>query len=249
MRFLNTRVDNITMDEAVDRIEDMVQTGMNQYIVTPNVDHIVKLEKDALFREIYEQAALVLTDGQPLIWISRLLGTPIIEKVSGSDLFPRVCERAAQKGYRVFILGAAEGVAACAADNLREKYPGLIIAGTYSPPWGFEKDKEELKHIAQIIQDAAPHILAIGLGAPKQEKFFYQNREYLQVPVALHIGGTIDFEAGNVKRAPAWISHMGFEWLYRLLKEPKRMWKRYLIEDMAIFKIWWKYRKKDENSN
>lgn len=243
MRFLNTRIDNLTMNEAVDRIDRMVQTGMNQYVVTPNVDHIVKLEKDALFREIYEHAALVLADGQPLIWISKFMRTPIVEKVSGSDLFPRVCERAAEKGYRLFLLGAAEGVAVRAAENLREKYPGLIIAGTYSPPRGFEKNAEEQEHIADMIRKAAPHILAIGLGTPKQEKYFYHNREKLQVPVALHIGGAIDFEAGNIKRAPVWVSHMGFEWLYRLSREPGRMWKRYLVEDMAIFKIWWKYRK------
>lgn len=249
MRFLNTRIDNITMSEAVDQIDKMVQTGMNQYVVTPNVDHIVKLEKDALFWEIYEQAALVLTDGQPLRWIGSLLGTPIVEKVSGSDLLPEVCRRAAEKGYRLFLLGAAEGVAARAAYNLQKKYPGLIIAGTYSPPWGFERDEEELEHISKVIRKAAPHILAIGLGTPKQEKFFYQNKERLQVPVVLHIGGTIDFEAENVKRAPAWVSRIGFEWLYRLVKEPRRMWKRYLIEDMAIFRICWKYRKKDENSN
>lgn len=243
MRFLNTRIDNITMDEAVNRVDHMIRTGMNQYVVTPNVDHIVRLEKDALFREIYDHAALVLTDGQPLIWISRLIGTPIVEKVSGSDLFPRVCERASEKGYRIFLLGAMEGVAVRAAANLQKKYPDLTIVGTYSPPLGFEKNAEEQEHIADIIQKARPHILAIGLGTPKQEKYFYRNREKLQVPVTLHIGGAIDFEAGDIKRAPVWVSHMGFEWLYRLLKEPGRMWKRYLIDDMAIFKILWKYRK------
>lgn len=243
INFLNTKIDNITMAEAVSRIDNMVQHGMNQYVVTPNVDHIVRLEKDELFREIYEHADLVVTDGVPLIWISRLLGKPIVEKVSGSDLFPKVCEMAAQKGYRVFLLGAAEGVAAKAAANLQQKYSGLQIAGTYSPPFGFEKDMNELQHICQIIRNADTHILAVGLGAPKQEKFFYQNREQLQVPVALHIGGTIDFEAGNIRRAPGWISRIGMEWLYRLLKEPKRLAKRYLIDDMQILKIVWKYRK------
>ena len=243
MILLNTRVDNFTMDEAVDRIEMMVQKGMGQYVVTPNVDHIVKLENDPLFRTIYDQASLVLTDGQPLIWISRLLGTPIVERVSGSDLFPRVCEMAAEKGYRIFLLGAAEGVAVRAAERLKKKYRGLVISGVYSPPWGFETDPEELNRIACAVREAAPHILALGLGTPKQEKYFYENRDMLQVPVALHIGGTIDFEAGNIKRAPAWISHMGFEWLYRLIKEPARMWRRYLVDDMAIFKIFWKYRK------
>ena len=177
MKFLNTRVDNITMDEAVDRIEMMVRKGMGQYVVTPNVDHIVKLENDPLFRTIYDQASLVLTDGQPLIWISRLLGTPIVERVSGSDLFPRVCEMAAEKGYRVFLLGAAEGVAVRAAERLKKKYRGLVISGVYSPPWGFETDPEELNRIACAVREAAPHILALGLGTPKQEKYFYENRK------------------------------------------------------------------------
>lgn len=243
MRFLNTRIDNITMDQAVDRIDDMAQNGMNQYVVTPNVDHIVRLEKDAYFRKIYEEAALVLTDGQPLVWISRLLGTPIVEKVSGSDLFPRVCERAAEKGYKIFLLGAAEGVAAQAAKNLEKKYPGIKIVGTFSPTYGFEKKEEELNKIFGVLRETKPDILAVGLGSPKQEKFFYENREKMQVPVALHIGATIDFEAGNVRRAPVWMSRCGLEWLYRLLKEPKRMAKRYLVDDLNIFRITWKYRK------
>lgn len=243
MRFLNTRIDNITMKEAVDQIDRMVCGGMGQYVVTPNVDHIVKLEKDAFFKKIYDEADLILADGQPLVWISYLLGEPIVEKVSGSDLFPRVCERAAQKGYRVFLLGAAPGVADKAADNLAKRYSGLNIVGTYSPPYGFEKDPEELERIFKIVNSADVQILAIGLGTPKQEKFFYQYREKMQVPVALHIGATLDFESGEVRRAPEWMSRIGLEWLYRLAKEPRRMSKRYLIDDVAICKIIWKYRK------
>lgn len=243
IKFLNTYIDNITMDEAVDKIDDMVQNGMNQYVVTPNVDHIVKLENDSLFREIYEEASLVLTDGQPLIWISRWLKTPIVEKVSGSDLFPRVCERAALKGYRVFLLGAAEGVADKAAQDLRKRYPGLQIAGTYSPPYGFEKDKQKIDYTCKKVREASPDILAFGLGTPKQEKFFYQNMDQMSVPVALHIGGTINFEAGVVKRAPRWLRDNGMEWFYRLLQEPRRMFRRYIIDDIQIFRIVWKYRK------
>ncbi|MCC8163865.1 MAG: WecB/TagA/CpsF family glycosyltransferase [Lachnospiraceae bacterium] len=242
MKFLNTQIDNVTMEEAVDEIDRMVCSGMNQYVVTPNVDHIVQMEKDPLLREIYENAALITTDGKPLIWISRWLSTPIIEKVSGSDLFPRVCERAAQKGYRIFLLGAAEGVAVRAAKNLQRKYPGLQIAGTYSPPFGFEENKEELEHIFRLVERAKPQIMALGLGCPKQEKFFYRNRDNFHVPVVLHIGGTIDFEAGNIPRAPGWVSRVGLEWLYRLTKDPKRLAKRYLVDDMAIWRIGWKYR-------
>lgn len=243
INFLNTQVDNLTMAQMVDRIDRMVQSGMNQYVVTPNVDHIVRLEKDRLFREIYKQADLIAVDGTPLIWISKLLKTPIVEKVSGSDLFPKVCEMAAKKRYRVYLLGAAEGVAAKAALNLQRKYPGLQIVGTFSPPFGFEEDADQVQNICRMVREAHPDILALGLGAPKQEKFFYRNREQLQVPVTLHIGATINFEAGVVKRAPAWVSRIGMEWLYRLIKEPRRLAKRYLVDDMAIFVIYWKYRK------
>ncbi|MCD8068124.1 MAG: WecB/TagA/CpsF family glycosyltransferase [Lachnospiraceae bacterium] len=245
MEFLNTRIDNVTMSEAVDEIEHMVADDcVNQYVVTPNVDHIVKLEKDEHLREIYEEAALSTTDGQTLIWISRWLKTPIVERVSGSDLFPEVCERAAQKGWRVFLLGAAEGVAARAAQNLEEKYPGLQIVGVYSPPYGFEYDEEEMEQIFQVVGKARPQILVLGLGTPKAEKFFYDHRDRFHVSVALHVGGSIDFEAGVIPRAPRWMRRTGLEWLYRLMKEPKRLARRYLVEDMAIWGICWKYRKK-----
>lgn len=231
------------MAAALGKIDQMIQEGkQNQYVVTPNVDHLVKLEKDALFREIYDKAALVLTDGQPLIWISRLLGRPIVEKVSGSDLFPEVCRMAAKKGYSLFFLGADEGVADLAAEKLRKKYPDIRIVGTYSPPYGFESDKEEVKRIVQMVNSADTQILAVALGAPKQEKFFYENRDKFRVAVALHIGASLDFAAGSVKRAPRWMRRCGLEWLHRLLKDPGRLMKRYLVDDMAIFGIVWKYR-------
>ncbi len=244
MKFLNTRIDNLTMEQAVEKIDHMVQTGYNQYVVTPNVDHIVRLEKDMYFRKIYEGASLVLTDGQPLIWFSRLLRTPIVEKISGSDLFPKVCELAAVRGYRIFLLGARAGVAVQAAEKLKKKYKGLQIAGVYSPPYDFENDQKELEKIYDMLKKSQPEILAVGLGTPKQERFFYDHREHMRIPVVLHIGATIDFEAGTVKRAPAWLSRMGFEWLYRLVKEPQRLAKRYLVDDLVILKIVWKYRKK-----
>ena len=178
----------------------------------------------------------------PLIWISKLIKNPIKEKVSGSDLFPEVCKSAADKGYKVFLLGAAEGVAAKAAENLKEKYKGLNVVGTYSPSYGFEKKEDEIQEIIKMINEVKPDILAVGLGAPKQEKFLYNYRKQLNVPVALAIGASIDFEAGNIDRAPEWMQNSGLEWFYRLCKEPKRMFKRYLIDDMKIFKLIFKYK-------
>lgn len=243
IKFLNTHVDNLTMEEAVREAKRLILEGRNSYVVTPNVDHIVKIEHDGLFRDIYEKADLVLTDGKPLIWMSRWMGTPIKEKISGSDYFPEVCDMAAKEGFSVFLLGAAEGVAKKAAINLMKKYKNLKIAGVYSPSYAFENDVEEISYIIRKINAAKPDILCIGLGTPKQEKFYYRYREQLKVPLTLHIGATIDFEAGVVKRAPKWVSYIGLEWFYRLIKEPKRLYRRYLLEDVEIFPIFLKYRK------
>lgn len=242
MKFLNTMVDNVTMNEAIEVIDNLINDGKYHYVVTPNVDHIVKLESDKEFQNVYKEADLILTDGMPLIWISKLLNEPIKEKVSGSDLFPKVCKFAAQKGYRIFLLGAAEGVAAKAAKNLTNKYSGLNIVGTYSPSYGFQKNADEIHNIIKIINEAKPDILAVGVGAPKQEKFIHKYKDELKVPVSLAIGASIDFEAGNVKRAPRWMQCCGLEWFYRLCKEPKRMFKRYLVDDIKIFKLALKYK-------
>ena len=239
--FMNTQIDNYTMEEAIDAIDRLICQDKNGYVVTPNIDHIVKLESDQLLQKVYADADIILTDGKPMIWMSRLYGTPIKEKVSGSDLFPNLCRLAAGKGYRVFLLGAAEGVAAKAAINLQNKFPGLIIAGTYSPPFGFEKDEKELQNILRIVTEAKPHILIVGLGCPKQEKFIYNYKDELNVPVSLGLGASIDFEAGMLKRAPKWMADHGFEWFYRIVQDPKRMAKRYFVDDMKIIRLFFKY--------
>lgn len=240
IKLLNTEVDNLTMKEAVQRIEQLILDKKTSYVVTPNVDHIVKLENDIEFQKVYKEADLILTDGMPLIWISRIKKNPIKEKVSGSDLFPEVCKLASEKGYKIFLLGAADGVAARAAENLKKKYDKLNIVGTYSPSFGFEKKDKEIQEIIKMINDAKPDILAVGLGAPKQEKFLYKYKEKLNVPISLAIGASIDFEAGNINRAPKWMQNIGLEWFYRLCKEPRRMAKRYLIDDINIIKLLFK---------
>lgn len=244
MKFLNTYIDNCTMDEALEEVDRLINNGKYNYVVTPNVDHIVQLEEDYEFRKIYEEANLILADGMPLIWISKFMENPIKEKISGSDFFPKVCEVAVRKSYSIFLLGAAEGIAQKAAENLEKRYPGLNVVGTYSPSYGFEKKKDEILKITNIINESKPDILFVGLGAPKQEKFIYNYREKLKVPISLGIGASIDFEAGNVKRAPEFMQKTGFEWLYRLSKEPKRLFRRYIIEDVKILKIIAKYFKR-----
>ena len=242
MKFMNTEIDNLTMQETLQAIDQLIKEDGNSYVVTPNVDHIVQLETDKELQDVYANAALILTDGKPLLWIAKLYGTQIKEKISGSDLFPLLCDMAAKKKYKMFFLGAAEGVAAKAAENLKKRYSGLQVAGTYSPPYGFEKDALEIKKIAEMIKEAQPQILIVGLGCPKQEKFIWNNREYLNVPVSLGLGASFDFEAGNIKRAPRWMQKCGFEWLFRITQDPKRLFKRYIIDDMKIIKLIFKYR-------
>lgn len=242
IKFMNTCIDNLTMSETLNEIDKLIQKKNCSYVVTPNVDHIVRLEKDEELQKVYKNASLILTDGKPLIWISKWYKTPIKEKISGSDLFPKVCELAANKNYTMYLLGAAEGVADTAAKNLMKKYPGLNVVGTYSPPFGFEKNEQEMIKIKTQIQEVHPDILIVGLGCPKQEKFMYYHCKELGVPISFGLGASIDFEAGNIKRAPKWMSNHGLEWLYRFSKEPKRLFKRYFVDDLKIIQVARKYR-------
>lgn len=242
IKFMNTNIDNLTMTETLNEIDKLIQKKNCSYVVTPNVDHIVRLEKDVELQKVYKNASLILTDGKPLIWISKWYKTPIKEKISGSDLFPKVCELAANKNYTMYLLGAAEGVADTAVKNLMKKYPELNVVGTYSPPFGFEKNEQEMNKIKTQIQEVHPDILIVGLGCPKQEKFMYYHCKELGVPISFGLGASIDFEAGNIKRAPKWMSNHGLEWLYRFSKEPKRLFKRYFVDDLKIIQVARKYR-------
>lgn len=243
VRFLNTRLDNLTMGEAIEEMDRLIQEGSPSTVYTPNLDHIVTLEKDPVFQEAYEHATMRLADGKPILWISKRLGTPLKEKLSGSDVFPELCALAAEKGYSVFLLGAAEGVAEQAAKNLKRKNKGLKIAGTYSPPFGFEEDEAEIEKIFTRVNGAEPDILAVALGAPKAENFIYQYRDKLKAKLVISVGATIDFEAGHMKRAPKWMTNAGLEWLFRVFQEPRRMLKRYIRDAVSIFPIIRKYKK------
>lgn len=243
IQLLNTEIDNISMEEALDRIDAMVQDRKPAYVVTPNLDHIVTIERDAYFREVYAHADLILADGKPLLWIAKARKTPIREKISGSDLFPRLAELAANNGYTMFFLGAGEGIAAQAAEKLKKQCPGLRIAGCYAPPIGFEQDRSAVHEVIQRVQTVNPDILVVGLGTPKQEKFLYRYYKQMGVPVSLGLGASFDFIAGNRKRAPRWMSEHGLEWLYRTLQEPKRLAGRYIKDAVCILPILIKYRK------
>ncbi|MDB5243945.1 MAG: acetyl-mannosamine transferase [Spirosoma sp.] len=230
-------VSNVTQREAVDYVDKVIANHEKGYVVTPNLDHIVKLEEDPEFVYCYENAALVLADGNPVVWASRFLGTPLKELVTGSDLFQVLCQHAAERGHTLFFLGGLEGVAQKAADELKKQYPQIKVVGVYSPPFGFEKNQDENLRIIEMINAVKPNILFVGVGAPKQEKWMYKNIGQLDVNVALGIGASFDFVAGTVKRAPKLFRQMGMEWFWRVSNEPRRLFKRYFIDSARFVPI------------
>lgn len=239
---LNTYVNNLTMDEALNSIEKMIKQEKKSYIVAVNVDVIIKIEEDQKLKQITDEADLTLVDGKPLIWISKMKKNPIKEKISGSDLVPKVCELAAKKNYSIFILGGKEGIANQAKEKLEIKHPNINIVGTYSPPMGFEANEKELNKINKMISKVKPDLLIVCFGCPKQEKWIYDNINKYEANVSICAGATVDFLAGNVKRAPKWMSNHGLEWFYRFMQEPKRLFKRYFIDDVKIIKLIKKYK-------
>lgn len=223
-------IDKCTLNEAVEAIAQHAVSGtVPKYVVTPNAHHVVMLQEDAHFREIYQNAFLVVPDGVPLVWAADFLQTPLIERVNGTDLFEQLCELASKIGLKIFLLGGRPGAADGAKQILNARYPGLNIVDTYCPPYGFETDIAELELINTRITSAAPHIIFVGLGAPKQEYWIYANYQKIGVPISVGIGVSFELVSGMVQRAPIWMQKKGLEWFFRLLVEPSRLWKRYLL--------------------
>jgi len=238
INLLDTNIHNVSYREAIDITEKLIIDNTKYHsIVTPNVDHLIKLRKDEEFQEVYRDASLILADGMPLMWAAKYLGTPLKAKVSGSDFFPDFCKVASKKGYKLFFMGGREGAADAAAEILKKRHAGLNIVGTYCPPFGFEKDQQENKKIIEMVKQARPDVLFVGLGAPKQEKWIFRHKDKYQVPVSIGIGVSFEFVSGMVKRAPVIFQKAGLEWFWRLSVEPKRLWRRYIIEDSKFFKL------------
>jgi len=230
---LGVPFDPVTTGEAIQRIDAMIATRLPHYVVTANVDFLVQAHRDVELRRILLEADLVLCDGTPVLWASRWLGNPLPERVAGSDLAPALLAAAAEKGHRVFLLGAADGVAALAAERIAQQYPKLKVVGHFAPPFSplLEMNHEET---VQRVQAARPDILLVSFGCPKQEKWIAMHYRALGVPVAIGVGATLDFLAGRIKRAPDWMRRTGTEWVYRLSLEPKRLYKRY-ADDLVCF--------------
>ena len=240
--FLNTYVDNLTAEEAKNCVDQLINTEGYHYVVTPNSDIVVKMQDDPELKEICDNADLILTDGQIVVKLSRKTRYPIKERVCMTDFVWDVCDLAVEKGYKVFLFGGKEEVLEKATAKIKEKYPQLNIVDSYSPPFGFENNVGQLKKANDRIKDSGADILIVFLGCPKQEKFIAKNKEEYKIPISITMGGCVDFIAGGVSRAPRWMQDVGLEWFYRFLQEPKRMFKRYFVDDMRIFGLARKYR-------
>ena len=229
---LGVRIDNITVEKAVASVEEMIGDANQHLIIPVNPEMIMAAQTNIEFRQIINNASLVLPDGIGVILASRMYGKPISSRVPGVDMVERLASFAQQRGFRIFLLGAAEGVATLAAHRLQEQYPGLLVAGVHA---GSPHPDEELE-ICRMINDVHPHILLVAYGAPKQELWLARNLHKLHIPVAMCVGGTFDFIAGTVIRAPLWVQTIGFEWVYRLIQEPRR-WHRMLALPRFAFSI------------
>ncbi|MCA9875315.1 MAG: WecB/TagA/CpsF family glycosyltransferase [Anaerolineales bacterium] len=246
---LGVPIDDLNMTETLDRLEEFVRvgraTGKGHQIATVNADFVVKSMTDPELRYLLQEADLATADGMPLVWGARLLGVDLEGRVAGADMIPALAQRAAEKGYSIYFLGAAPGIAAQAAEILKEQYPGLIVAGVHSPPYSSVIDMDPA--IIAEIKAARPDILLVAFGNPKQEKWIGMYGRDLGIPVMIGVGGTLDFITGNTKRAPEWMQRFGLEWLHRLLMEPRRLWRRYAV-DMVGFgtfflRQWWVMRR------
>ena len=239
-------LDPVTMSEAVDRVSSMLDEARERaaHVVTMNAQFIEIAHQETRFASILRRAELNVADGLSLVWASRWLGQFVPERVAGADLMVRLCEIAATSGKTVYFLGGSPGAALRAAERLGKELPQLMFAGVDCPPIGFLDDPEECSRVAERIQAAKPDLLFVGLGAPKQE-YWIERYAYLPAKVMMGIGGSFEFVAGYRKRAPVMLQRLGFEWLWRLCMEPRRLWKRYLVGNtiflFVVFKQWWSY--------
>lgn len=228
--FLNTHIQIITQTKLLEDLKKGV-------LITPNVDHLIKLQKDKEFYDVYQKAEWVVCDSKILYLLSKLLKNPLPEAIPGSSFFTAFYEyHKDDPNCKIFLLGAAEGIAAKAQRNINKKVGREIVVGAHSPSYGFEKKPEECEELIRIVNASGANVLLVGVGAPKQEKWIMKYRDRMpNIDIFMGLGATIDFEAGTLKRAPIFWQKIGMEWLYRCLKEPKRLFKRYFIDDMKFF--------------
>lgn len=239
---LGTQVAAVQIPDITAIFEGWIRDRVaSHYVAVCNVHMVIEAERDAGFRKVLDAAALVVPDGSPLIWIGRRRGFSLARRCYGPDLFQEFSEATATRGYRHYLYGGHSGVGARVAERLQNDYPGVAIAGTYSPP--FRKlTPEEDEEVVQAINAAGADILWVALGCPRQEIWMYEHRGRLNVPVIVGVGQAFDIYAGRVAQAPRWMREHGLEWFYRLVSNPGRLWRRYLIYNsefvLRMMKLW-----------
>lgn len=229
-RLMGVAIDCVTQDQAADWICDRAARGAGGLVVTVNLDHLRRCATDPSYADLVRRADLVVADGMPLIWASRLQGPPLLpERVAGSTMMVDLCRRAAERALPVFLLGGDPGVADRAARVLAERFPGFRCAGTLCPPFGFESDPAEVARIESAVRDSRARIVLVALGSPKQERLADRLRPVAPDACWIGVGISLSFVTGDVRRAPVWIQRIGLEWLHRLCQEPRRLFRRYII--------------------
>ncbi|MDQ0285080.1 N-acetylglucosaminyldiphosphoundecaprenol N-acetyl-beta-D-mannosaminyltransferase [Desulfofundulus luciae] len=248
INLLGARVDAVDLAGAVERVAAFVATGRPHQVITLNPEILYRAQQEPELLALINRADLVTADGIGIVWAAKVAGTPVPGRVTGIDLMLALVSRAAREGWRIFLLGAAPGVAEEAARRLKEKHPGLVVAGTqhgYFKPAPVTTGTGETGvtewDVVEQIRAAQPDLLFVALGAPKQEKFIARHKQALGVPVAMGVGGSFDVIAGRVARAPVWMQRLHLEWLGRLLREPRR-WRRMLVLPRFAWLAWRKAR-------
>lgn len=232
---LGVGVSAITMAQALSIIESWIAKREAHYVCITGVHGVMESQRDEALRDIHNEAGLVTPDGMPLVWLSRLWGQRHVERVYGPDLLLACCQRSIERGYAHFFYGGADGVPERLAARLSAKFPGLRVAGTFSPPFRALTPEED-EDIVNRINDAKPDIIWVGLSTPKQERWMHRYRRRLQAPVMVGVGAAFDFHAGLKRQAPYWMQRSGLEWLFRMLSEPQRLGPRYLVNNPAF--VW-----------
>ncbi len=241
--FLNLAFDDVSFDDVVEEVAARVASREPGYMASVNLDILVRCDRDPAAREAFLGADLLLMDSQPLMRVAARAGTPPREKLSGSDLMPRVCAEAARRGWSVLFVGGAPGVPERAAGNLASANPGLRVAGAISPEYGFERDGERLEGVVSQVRASGADVMFLCLGAPKSELLLRGHLREMGVPFSFCVGAAVDFAAGSARRAPAWVQRAGLEWLWRFSREPRRLFRRYFVDSWHYLSIARRYGK------